>query len=63
MKLKSLCMKWLKVNNFGIIEVKADKDHIHLLYKEKTFWGDGYFACSTGLVSKDIFQKYIQTQG
>jgi putative transposase len=30
---------------------------------EKTFWSDGYFACSIGQVSKDIIEKYIQTQG
>ena len=30
-------------------------------WKENTFWGDGYFACSIGQVSKDIIEKYIQT--
>jgi len=32
-------------------------------WKERTFWSDGYFACSIGQVSKDIIQKYIHTQG
>ena len=32
-------------------------------WKEHTFWSDGYFACSIGNVSKEIIQKYIQTQG
>ena len=32
-------------------------------WKEKTFWSDGYFACSIGNVSKDIIEKYIQNQG
>lgn len=32
-------------------------------WKEKTFWSDGYFACSVGNVSKDIIEKYIQNQG
>ena len=32
-------------------------------WKEKTFWGDGYFACSIGQVSKEIIEKYIQNQG
>ena len=32
-------------------------------WKEQTFWSDGYFACSIGQVSKDIIEKYIQTQG
>ena len=32
-------------------------------WKEKTFWSDGYFACSIGNVSKEIIEKYIQEQG
>ena len=32
-------------------------------WKEKIFWGDGYFACSIGNVSKEIIEKYIQEQG
>src|SRR5574344_283039 len=32
-------------------------------WKEKTFWADGYFACSIGQVSKEIIEKYIQNQG
>jgi len=32
-------------------------------WKERTFWSDGYFACSIRNVSKEIIQKYIQTQG
>jgi putative transposase len=32
-------------------------------WKEHTFWSDGYFACSIGQVSKDVIEKYIQTQG
>ncbi|MFX3628346.1 MAG: IS200/IS605 family transposase [Ectobacillus sp.] len=32
-------------------------------WKKRTFWSDGYFSCSIGNVSKEIVQKYIQTQG
>ena len=32
-------------------------------WKEQTFWSDGYFACSIGQVSREIIEKYIQTQG
>lgn len=32
-------------------------------WKERTFWSDGYFACSIGNVSKTTIQKYIQSQG
>ncbi|WP_103899153.1 transposase [Petrotoga halophila] len=40
---------------------------VHLIfvckYRKKTFWSDGYFACSIGNVSKETIEKYIQTQG
>ena len=32
-------------------------------WKEKTFWLDGYFACSIGEVSSATIQKYIVSQG
>ena len=32
-------------------------------WKEKTFWSDGYFACSIGEVSSATMQKYIESQG
>ena len=32
-------------------------------WKENTFWGDGYFDCSIGNVSKEIIEKYIANQG
>ncbi|WP_341285212.1 IS200/IS605 family transposase [Priestia megaterium] len=32
-------------------------------WKERTFWGDGYFACSVGNASKEMIQAYIQSQG
>jgi putative transposase len=31
--------------------------------KEKTFWSDGYFACSVGNVSQEAIRKYISSQG
>jgi putative transposase len=33
------------------------------MWNENTFWGDGYFTCSIGQVSKDTIKKYIQNQG
>jgi len=45
---------------------RSERNDIYLrnyFWKEKTFWSDGYFACSIGQVSKDVIQKYIQTQG
>jgi putative transposase len=32
-------------------------------WKEKTFWSDGYFACSTGDASAETIKKYIEEQG
>ena len=32
-------------------------------WKEKTFWSDGYFACSTGDVSSKTIRMYIESQG
>lgn len=32
-------------------------------WKEKTFWSDGYFACSIGNVSEEVIAKYIKSQG
>ena len=32
-------------------------------WKEKTFWSDGYFACSIGEVSLATIQKYVESQG
>ena len=100
-EIKQLFLDIAKENGFGIIEMEADKDHIHLLieynpnqsileivrllkqistyriwrengndnylsrefWKEKTFWSDGYFACSIGNVSREAIEKYIQEQG
>ena len=32
-------------------------------WKEKSFWSDGYFACSIGEVSSATIQKYVESQG
>jgi len=45
---------------------RQSNNHIYLekqLWNKSTFWGDGYFACSIGNVSKEIIEKYIQNQG
>jgi len=34
-----------------------------LFWKERNFGSDGYFSCSIGNVSKEIIEKYIQSQG
>jgi len=45
---------------------RQNNNHLYLskqFWKEKTFWSDGYFACSIGNVSKETIEKYIQGQG
>jgi len=32
-------------------------------WKEKTFWSDGYFVCTTGNANMETIKKYIETQG
>ena len=32
-------------------------------WKDKTFWSDGYFACSIGEVSSATIQKHIESHG
>jgi putative transposase len=32
-------------------------------WKERTFWSDGYFACSVGNASEETVRKYIEEQG
>ena len=41
---------------------RQNNNHIYLrkqFWNEKTFWGDGYFACSIGQVSKETIEKYL----
>jgi putative transposase len=35
----------------------------HHFWKARTFWSDGYFACSTGDASAETIKKYIEQQG
>jgi len=45
---------------------RQNNNNIYLkkqFWNEKTFWGDGYFACSIGQISKETIEKYIQNQG
>ncbi len=45
---------------------RQNNNHVYLkkyFWKEKTFWSDGYFACSIGNISKSAIEKYIQNQG
>ncbi len=36
--------------------------HQDSIGRKKTFWSDGYFACSIGEISSATIQKYIESQ-
>ena len=58
-------VRWIKQISTYRIWRKND-NYIYLtehFWKEKTFWSDGYFACSIGNISKETIQKYIESQG
>lgn len=43
---------------------KRYKDYLKThFWREKTFWSDGYFVCSTGNANMETIKKYIETQG
>jgi len=46
---------WRQNNNFLYLSKQ--------FWVEKTFWSDGYFACSIGNASKETIEKYIQSHG
>ena len=58
-------VRWMKqMSTYRIW--RQNNNHISLqkqFWKERTFWSDGYFACSIGNVSKETIKKYIQNQG
>ena len=36
---------------------------LNQFWNEKTFWSDGYFACSIGEASPETIRQYISNQG
>lgn len=53
-----------QISTYRIWRINDNLSYLHKhFWKERTFWSDGYFACSIGNVSKDIIEKYIQSQG
>ena len=43
---------------------KKYKDYLQTqFWREKTFWSDGYFVCTTGNANMETIKKYIETQG
>lgn len=43
---------------------KNHKNTLHnYFWRERTFWTDGYFACSVGNASDSVIRNYIENQG
>ncbi len=43
---------------------KTNEEYLKEFYwKERTFWSDGYFVCTTGDASTATIRKYIERQG
>jgi putative transposase len=42
---------------------KCDETLQWYFWKERTFWSDGYFVCSTGDASTETIKRYIEEQG
>lgn len=56
-----------KIKQITTYRVWRDKRFIPLLqkhfWKEKTFWTDGFFACSIGEANPETIKAYIENQG
>jgi putative transposase len=42
---------------------KLKQESTKQIWLEKTFWSDGYFACSIGEASPETIREYILNQG
>lgn len=58
-------VRWFKqISTYRIW--RQNNNHVYLsrqFWKERTFWSDGYFACSVGSVNREVIEKYIRNQG
>lgn len=99
--IKAVIDEIAEQNDFTIIAMESDIDHIHLMiqyiprvsissiirtikqvttykiwrdnrftsylqknfWREKTFWSDGFFACSIGEANPETIKAYIENQG
>ena len=57
-----IVMKLKQESTFWIWKEHGDYLSKHF-WKEHTFWGDGYFACSIGESSPETIRKYVENQG
>jgi putative transposase len=58
-------VRWLKqISTYRLWRQNNNNQYLSKhFWKEKTFWSDGYFACSIGNVSKETIEQYIKSQG
>ncbi|WP_039230836.1 IS200/IS605 family transposase [Clostridium haemolyticum] len=58
-------VRWFKqISTYRVWRVGKTQYYLNNhFWQERTFWSDGYFACSIGKVSKETIEKYIQQQG
>ena len=65
-QIKQILNDIAEEKDFETMEMEVDEYPIYLgkyFWNERRLWRDGYFACSIGNVSKEIIEKYIQSQG
>ncbi|EGT5043872.1 TPA: IS200/IS605 family transposase [Clostridioides difficile] len=58
-------VRWFKqISTYRIWRINNNQLYLNkYFWKEKTFWSDGYFACSIGNISKETIERYIHNQG
>lgn len=59
----SMIVRILKQKSTHEIYKKFKKLLNKNFWKEKTFWSDGYFVCTTGDASTETIKQYIKNQG
>lgn len=53
-----------QMSTYRIWRQNNNEDYLKIhFWKERTFWSDGYFACSIGNVSKEVIEQYIKSLG
>lgn len=53
-----------QLSTFLVWQLVEHNDWLRMhFWKERTFWSDGYFACSTGDASAETIANYIKKQG
>ena len=59
--LKIIVNTYYSINLCDLVRTMKSYTTYHI-WKEHTFWTDGYFVCSVGNVSEKILKEYIEKQ-